>query len=77
MGWWNLPDGCNGADPRAPWNQGDPWEGRECGECRHCKEVAGAGVLACDFDPGALCAVSETEDACEGFEERRVWEWRE
>lgn len=69
---WNLPPGCFEGDPRAPWNQPDPWEGRECGECRHClpcrlRDGREIGVCACDG-----CDLEETnvyDPACEGFEE--------
>ena len=71
---WNLPPGCFESDPRAPWNQPDPWEGRTCRECRFCGRVQGAGGEAvCAFDAMTgggpdVEAVDETSEACECFE---------
>lgn len=36
----NYPPGAWDADPRAPWNEPDPWEGRTCGECVRCRPLA-------------------------------------
>ena len=35
----NYPPGTWDADPSAPWNEPDPWEGRTCGEGRHCRTL--------------------------------------
>lgn len=68
---WNLPPGCFEDDPRAPWNEPDPWVGRTCGECEHCRGCAlgdGSFVMVCAADIGCLEEVCPDDDACEGFE---------
>lgn len=68
----NLPDGCRDADPRAPWNAPEPWEGRRCGECSSCLPLElgnGARSLACVADTGLLVEVDGDEWACEWFTE--------
>lgn len=70
---WNLPPGCFEDDPRAPWNQPDPWEGRTCGECRHCrtcKMLDISEVHVCTMDGyDDLYEIEPEDPACEGFEE--------
>ena len=70
----NLPPGTWGGDPRAPWNAPDPWEGRECGDCRHCrltKMLDGSETHDC-VHPENDCAyeIDPKAPACEAFEER-------
>ena len=68
---WNLPPGCFEGDPRAPWNAHDPWVGRTCGECEHCRRCSladGSAVSVCTADLGCLEEVDPDDDACEGFE---------
>lgn len=73
---WNLPPGCFESDPAAPWNRPDPWEGRECRECRFCGCVSGGSLTAaiCAYDAMTgegpdVGAVSPYDGACECFEE--------
>lgn len=54
---YNLPPGCMEGDPRAPWNQPDPPEGRTCGECTHC-----AAVRLLDGSRASVCAYDPSED---------------
>lgn len=66
---FNLPPGCFENDPRAPWNEPDPWVGHACGECRHCRECAmldGSKTLVCTLD--WLEEVDPTRQAEECFE---------
>jgi hypothetical protein len=67
----NYPPGTWEGDPRAPWNQPDPWEGRTCGECSltgklDCGLVCLYGPLR-DNDT-AIDVVEPDAEACEGFE---------
>lgn len=69
---WNLPPGCFEGDPRAPWNQPDPWEGRKCGECRFCilcRLLDGTEVKVCASDGCDLEEIEPDAPACEGFED--------
>lgn len=69
---WNLPPGCFEGDPRAPWNEPDPWVGRTCGECRHCKDVAlldGGRMSACAWDADDIGEIDPGQPAEECFEE--------
>lgn len=69
---WNLPPGCFEGDPRAPWNQPDPWEGRKCGECRFCslcRLLDGTEVKVCTSDGCDLEEIEPDAPACEGFED--------
>ena len=69
---WNLPPGCFEGDPRAPWNQPDPWEGRKCGECRFCSRcrlLDGTEVKVCACDGCDLEEIEPDAPACEGFED--------
>lgn len=69
---WNLPPGCFEGDPRAPWNQPDPWEGRKCGECRSCslcRLLDGTEVKVCASDGCDLEEIEPDAPACEGFED--------
>ena len=69
---WNLPPGCFEGDPRAPWNQPDPWEGRKCGECRfcyRCRLLDGTEVKVCASDGCDLEEIEPDAPACEGFED--------
>lgn len=69
----NYPPGTWDADPRAPWNEPEPWEGRECGECRHCRPLRmldGELTSACATDENDdVYEVDPHEPACEGFED--------
>lgn len=68
---YNLPPGCFEGDPRAPWNQPDPWEGRLCGECRHCcdcRMLDGTKAKVCTCDGCDLEEIDPDAPACEGFE---------
>lgn len=73
---WNLPPGCFESDPRAPWNAPNPWEGRECRECRFFGSVSGGPLTAtiCAYDAMTgegpdVEAVAGYDGACECFEE--------
>lgn len=69
---WNLPPGCFEGDPAAPWNQPDPWEGRLCNECRHCKLVKlinGTQVPVCAYDIDDMEQINGDRDAEECFED--------
>lgn len=70
---WNLPPGCLEGDPRAPWNEPDPWAGRTCGECKHCAEARlmdGSKAVLCAWDPGeAMEEIEPERPAEECFEE--------
>ena len=72
---FNLPPGCFEGDPRAPWNEPDPWEGKTCRECANLKRVVlkyayngGNGAEACCEDMDAIEEVDPEMPACEGFE---------
>lgn len=71
----NYPPGTWDADPRAPWNEPEPWEGRTCGECRLCRPLR-----TLDGGLSSACATEGNDDvyevdphapACEGYEEGR------
>ena len=71
----NYPPGTWDADPRAPWNEPEPWEGRTCGECRSCRPL-----VALDGGRSRACVAEGSDDvhevdphapACEGSEEER------
>lgn len=71
----NYPPGTWDADPRAPWNEPEPWEGRTCGECRSCRPL-----VALDGGLSRACVAEGSDDvhevdphapACEGYEEER------
>lgn len=72
---WNLPPGCFEGDPRAPWNQPDPWEGHECAECRFFCVLPDEPrrtvclFLAMEEGEAAVCEVGDGDAACESFEE--------
>ena len=65
----NLQPGCFEGDPRAPWNEPDPWVGHTCGECGHCR-----GYAMLDGSEARVCILDWFEEvdpempACEGFE---------
>lgn len=64
----NYPDGTSGSDPRAPWNQPDPWEGKYCADCDYFyvipRDVCNTTVGFCrDFGD----YVDGEEDACENW----------
>lgn len=68
---WNLPPGCFEGDPRDPWNQPDPWVGRRCGECEHCRRCSlsgGGSTSVCAADLDCLEEIDPEDEACEGFE---------
>lgn len=68
----NLPDDTYAADPRAPWNQPDPWVGHTCGDCKNFKTVTlmdKSSICVCVEDIDNLYQVFEDEEACEYFEE--------
>lgn len=68
----NYPDGTWDGDPRAPWNASDPWEGRECGECRYCVMVKDVFVClfeACENGDPEIEIVHPRDCACESFKE--------
>ena len=67
----NYPPGTWDADPRAPWNEPEPWEGRTCGECAHCGRIvgsAGRDTRVCCEDLGDVEEVDPGEPACDRFE---------
>lgn len=68
---FNLPPGCFEDDPRAPWNEPDPWEGKTCRECGNLRRVrmqdGSEGPFVCNEDPYDLFEVDPEADACEGF----------
>lgn len=67
----NYPPGTYQADPRAPWNAPDSWEGAMCRDCKHLKEastVTGSKTYICTQDLDDLFEVSSRSRACEGFE---------
>lgn len=70
---WNLPPGCFEGDPRAPWNESDPWVGRTCGECMHCataKLADGSKATLCAYDPAEeMEEIDPGQPAEECFEE--------
>lgn len=69
---YNLPPGCFGGDPRAPWNAPDPWAGRICGECRHCaacRLLDGTDASVCTCDELDLMEIDPEHPAEECFEE--------
>lgn len=71
MGDANLPPGTWDGDPRAPWNQPEPWEGHICFQCKHFWHAIDATTDVCchpDNWPEAHGARS-VDKACEGFEE--------
>ena len=69
----NLPDTTFQADPKAPWNAPDPWEGKSCDECLNrcpCKMLDGSERTICTL--GGYDDVYEIDPespACECFEE--------
>lgn len=68
----NLRSGCTGAEPYAPWNYRDPWEGRRCGECRHMVSFAGMKLCVGEAvvnDADEVGLVAFYDEACELFEE--------
>ena len=70
----NLPPGCYGGDPRAPWNEPDPWEGMECGACGHmlwAEMLDGSTKAVCAVDDAYLQEVERSQEACELFEGAR------
>ena len=71
----NYPDGAYDADPRAPWNQPDPWDGEECGTCRYCGMVGSICICVAgcclDGDPDGYATVRPREAACESY---RRWD---
>lgn len=70
---WNLPPGCTEGDPRAPWNEADPSEGRTCGECalcRPCAMLGGGDASVCEDGSGDLWEVDPRTPACGDFESR-------
>lgn len=67
----NYPPGTWDADPRAPWNEPDPWVGRACGECRRCvpcRLLGGDEVSVCASDVDQLEEVDPEQPADECFE---------
>lgn len=66
----NLREGCTGAEPYAPWNDREPWEGRKCGECVYVCDVAACTLCLLEACvEGFPCAmeVGVNDDACECF----------
>ena len=66
----NLRSGCTGAEPYAPWNYREPWEGRKCGECVYFVRIDGMQLCvaeACLDGYPAAAKVGYYEDACESF----------
>ena len=70
----NYPPSTYDADPSAPWNAPEPWEGRSCGDCDACLGVLSAvGVatgrhvcVSCVSD-GEVFDCDPSSPACEGF----------
>lgn len=68
----NYPPGTWDADPRAPWNPPDPWDGRTCSECAFFARLDGSGVCAQEPMEGAgheLHRAGGRDAACEAFME--------
>ena len=66
----NLRSGCTGAEPYAPWNDREPWEGRRCGECVYAYDVAACTLClreACVEGFPYAMEVGVNDDACECF----------
>lgn len=65
----NYPDYTWEQDPRAPWNEPAPWEGKHCVQCALfapipkdiCDTTMGYCVQYCDY-------CNSKDDACEEFE---------
>lgn len=69
-----YPDHVSAADPRAPWNEPEPWEGRECKDCDHFCRVRTKYQPLCiqdAVDNGSLFVdeAKPTDAACEAFKE--------
>lgn len=67
----NYPPGTWNADPRAPWNEPDPWAGRSCGECASCvacRLLGGSEVRVCAADVDQLEEVDPSRPAEDCFE---------
>ncbi len=61
---------CAGADE--PSDAPEPWEGRACGECRHCEACAMLGgwtARVCALDGRGIEEVDPGAPACECFED--------
>ena len=70
----NYPPGTWEGDPRAPWNEPDPWEGRTCGECRFGSYSSDRSIFVCTFQvlehgSGEVELIEPEAAACEAFEE--------
>lgn len=69
-----YPDSVSANDLCAPWNETDPWEGRECKDCDHFCDVRNKNLSVCiqnAVDNGSLFVdeVNPTDAACEAFKE--------
>lgn len=67
----SYPDGTWDGDPRAPWNEPDPWQGQECGTCRWLASLGGLhGCLwyACNEGEPIIPQRFPRDAACESWE---------
>ncbi len=68
-----YPDHVSAANPQAPWNETDPWEGRECRDCDHFCYARNNDQTICIQDAvdndGYVDEVNPTDAACEAFKE--------
>lgn len=67
----SYPDGTWDGDPRAPWNESDPWDGAECGTCRWLASLGGLhGCLwnACNEGEPIIPQRFPRDAACESWE---------
>lgn len=66
----NLRSGCTGAEPYAPWNYREPWEGRCCQDCAYVYDSAAYTLClreACVEGFPDVAEVHAYDDACECF----------